>query len=248
MDLVLLNSLISALIISLLSFFGVLTFVFKDNIVKKISMFLVAFSTGALLGGAFFHLLPEIDGKMPEIDAYSLLLFGIILFYLLERILKWRHCHSDEGCDVHTFTYMSLFGDGIHNFIDGMVIVAAFNVSVEVGFATVIAIASHEIPQEMGDFGVLIHGGFSKNKALFWNFISALTAVAGVLVGYLLSKYTDNVSLALLPFAAGGFIYVAMSDLIPELHKEPGLKKSLVSFAIFSVGLIFMYVTKILFE
>ncbi len=248
MDSVLLNSLSGAFLISLFSLVGVFGFALRDGLLKKISMFLVAFSTGALLGGAFFHLLPETNGKIPLIDSYLLLLIGITLFYILERLLKWHHCHDGKACHVHTFTYMSLVGDGIHNFIDGLVIVSAFYVNFEVGLATVIAVASHEIPQEMGDFGILIHGGLSKTKALFWNFVSALTAVAGVIIGYLLVKNIDDISLALLPFAAGGFIYIAMSDLIPELHKEPGLRKSLYSFAMFVMGLMFMYLTKIFFE
>ncbi len=248
MDPILFNSLFAALMISLFSLCGAVGFVLRDKILNKISMFLVAFSTGALLGGAFFHLLPEAAEKMDYIEINAYLLIGIALFYLLERILKWRHCHSEKDCNVHTFTYMSLIGDGIHNFIDGLVIVSAFCVNFEVGLATTVAIASHEIPQELGDFGVLIHGGFSKSKALFWNFVSALTAIVGVIIGYCLVKNIDNASLLLLPFAAGGFVYIAMSDLIPELHKEPGLRKSLYSFALLVLGLMFMFITKLIFE
>ncbi|MFZ2125554.1 MAG: ZIP family metal transporter [Candidatus Saccharimonadales bacterium] len=248
MDIVLIFSLAATLFISLLSLIGVFAFMIGDKIEKKISMFFVAFSTGALLGGAFLHLLPESISDPSSLEPYLYLLLGIIIFYLLERLLKWHHCHNDGGCDVHTFTYMSLVGDGIHNFIDGLVIVSAFSVSFEVGLATTIAVASHEVPQELGDFFVLVHGGFSKIKALLWNFASATTAVIGALIGYILINNVENITSFVLPLAAGGFIYVSMSDLIPELHKENNLKKSLAYFTIFIIGLAFMYITKIAFE
>lgn len=248
MILVLTYSLIAAFVISLFSLVGVFGYLLSKKNLNKLSLLFVAFSTGALLGGAFLHLLPEAAENSDGLNIYIFLLFGIILFYFLERIFKWRHCHTAGDCDVHTFTYMSLIGDGIHNFIDGMIIVSAFSVSIEVGFATAIAVASHEIPQELGDFGVLIHGGFSKTKALVWNLISAMTAIIGVIIGYFLISSFESVSIFLLPFAAGGFIYISMSDLIPELHKENNLKKSLVYFGIFIIGLVFMYLTKIMFE
>jgi zinc and cadmium transporter len=250
MDSVLINSLIAGLAVSSLSLVGAIGLTMGDKLLKKISIFFVAFSTGALLGGAFFHLLPEATEGANDINVYVYLIIGIAVFYFLERILKWHHCHSGEKkcTDVHTFTYMSLIGDSIHNFIDGLVIVSAFSVSFEVGFATTIAVISHEIPQELSDFSILIHGGFSKTKALLWNFTSAIIAIFGVFVGYLLVNNVKDISLFLLPFAAGGFIYVSMSDLIPELHKEENLKKSIIYFLVFMVGLAFMYFTKMLFE
>lgn len=248
MSSVLFFSLISTIIISLFSLIGAFTYFFSSKKLNKIALFLVAFSTGALLGGAFLHLLPEATKGSAGLSIYMYLLFGIIVFYLLERLLKWHHCHGGAGCDVHTFTYMSLIGDGVHNFIDGIVIVSAFHVSTEVGIATSVAIASHEIPQELADIGVLIHGGFSRVKALLWNLMSALTAVLGVVAGYFLMSNIEDFSSFLLPFAAGGFVYISMSDLIPELHKEKSLKKSMLYFALFIIGLLFMYLTKILFE
>ncbi len=246
MNNILLEAIIATLIISAFSLVGVFSFAIGDKILKKITIFLVAFSTGALLGGAFFHLLPEAITGGDDLKPFIYLLFGIIIFYLMERLLKWHHCHEEEDCEIHTFTYMSLFGDGVHNFIDGLVIVSAFHISRELGFATTIAIAAHEIPQEFGDFGVLIHGGFSRIKALMWNLLSALTAVVGAIVGYLMISNIENFSLVLLPFAAGGFIYISMSDLIPELHKENNLIKSLINFLIFVLGLGFMYLVKII--
>ena len=246
---ILISALLAAVIISSLSLIGILGFLINDKLIKKTSMILVAFSTGALLGGAFFHLLPEssLDGE--NLTPYIYLIVGIIIFYLLERFLKWHHCHDEENnCQTHSFAYMSLIGDGVHNFIDGLVIVSSFYLSPEIGVATAIALATHEIPQELGDFGVLIHGGFSKTRAVVCNFVSALTAVAGVLVGFVMINNINNMSLVLLPFAAGGFIYISMSDLIPELHKENGLKRSVVYFLTFIAGLVFMYFAKILFE
>jgi len=248
MDQVLIYALVAAFFISVCSFVGVFGFAINDNILKRVSLFFVAFSTGALLGGAFLHLLPEAVRNPEELTPYVYLLIGIVVFYVIERLLKWHHCHEDQDCGVHTFTYMSLIGDGIHNFIDGLIIVASFNVSLEVGIATTLAVAAHEIPQELGEFGVLIHGGLSKFKALLWNFFSAISAIIGVATGYFLLNNVDNVSLYLLPLAAGGFIYISMSDLIPELHKEKSLKRSIIYFLIFLFGLAFMYLTKILFE
>lgn len=248
MENVLFNSLIATVVISMFSLIGALTFTMKDKLLKKASLLLVAFSTGALLGGAFLHLLPEVLVEGEYLNTFIYVLLGIIVFYLLERFLMWHHCHKDGHCDIHTFTYMSLFGDGLHNFIDGLVIVSAFAVSPHVGIATVIAVASHEIPQELGDFGVLIHGGFSKAKALTWNFISAVTAIFGAVLGYFLINSADHLTFFFLPLAAGGFIYISMSDLIPELHKENDIKKSFLNFGLFTLGLVFMYLMKIVFE
>ena len=163
----------------------------------------------------------------------------------MERVLHWNHCHNHGDCEVHTFSYMSLIGDGIHNFIDGLIIAASFIVSIPLGFLTSLAVIAHEIPQEISDFSILIYGGFSKKKALFFNFLSALTAVLGVLVGFVLSSSVENFVMYLLPIAAGGFIYIGASDLVPELHKEKDLKKSILSFGFFILGIVIMYLFKI---
>jgi zinc and cadmium transporter len=238
-------SLIASLIIGLLSLGGALTFAISKKLLSRLALYLVAFSTGALIGSAFFHLLPEALELAPALPTFGYLIVGISIFFILERYLKWHHCHEDGDCEVHTFTHMSLLGDGLHNFIDGLVIVSAFSVNLELGIITVVAMAAHELPQELGDFGILIHGGFSRTKALIWNFLSSLAAVAGVLVGYLLIQYSENIVSALLPLAAGGFIYVAMSDLVPELHKEPKLSKSVFNFVLFIAGVSFMLFVKL---
>ena len=143
---------------------------------------------------------------------------------------------------------MSLFGDALHNFIDGIIIIASFIVSVPLGITTTIMVISHEIPQEIGDFAILLYGGFTKYKALLFNFLTALTAILGALFGYFLSGLTSSIIPFTLPFAAGGFIYIAASDLVPELHREVNIKKSLSSFAFFMIGILFMWGIKLIFE
>lgn len=231
----------STFMISLIAFIGILTLSLKEKLLNEILILLVALSAGALMGGAFLHLIPEAIEFGSDIFIY--ILVGFVLFFLVEKILHWRHCHHGN-CKIHTFVYMNLFGDFVHNFIDGLVIAASFAVDIKLGITTVIAIALHEIPQEIGDFGVLIYGGFKKSKALLLNFLIALTAVLGGIAGYLLSGYTETFSMFLLPFAAGGFIYIAASDLIPELRKEAGLKKSLPIFIVFLIGIGIMYLVK----
>lgn len=234
---------ISTLIISLFSLVGVITLAVKESLVNKILLLLVGFSAGALAGGAFLHLLPESLERLSAGDTFLYTLIGFTLFFLLERILHWRHCHEGH-CDVHAFTFLNLYGDGLHNFIDGLVIAGSFVVSIPLGIATSLAVAFHEIPQEIGDFGVLVYGGFSKYKALAFNLLSALMAVIGGIVGYYLSGMIAGFSAALLPLTAGGFIYIAASDLIPELHKENNLLKANLAFVLFILGLLFMWSIK----
>jgi zinc and cadmium transporter len=241
----LIYSIIATGIVSLLSFIGVVALALKEKTLNKIILVLVAFAAGALLGGAFFHLLPEALDISLDLNIFVSLLIGFCMFFVLEKALYWRHCHEGK-CKVHVFTYLSLIGGGIHNFIDGLVIVSAFVVNTAVGIATTLAVISHELPQELGDFGTLVYGGFTKKKALVYNFLSAVLAVFGAVVGYFVASQITDFALYLLPFAAGGFIYIASSDLIPELHKETDKKRSLISFAFFLVGLAVMYLTKIL--
>lgn len=240
-------SLGATFIVSLIALIGIIGLAIKEKILKKILLILVGFSAGALIGGAFLHLLPEALEKTEYSTVIMALLSGFILFFLIEKFLKWRHCHIGK-CDVHTFTYMSLVGDGIHNFIDGIIIAASFIVSVPFGIITTIAVIAHEIPQEIGDFAVLVYGGFTKYKALLFNFLTAFTAVLGAVFGYFLSGLTENIIQFVLPFAAGGFIYIAACDLIPELHREVELKKSLWSFSFFMIGIFFMWLIKFVFE
>jgi len=236
--------LLSTCVVSLISLIGVFALVIKEDLLNKILFGLIGFSAGALIGGAFLHLLPEALEKSQSQDIFYALILGITLFFVMERYLHWRHCHERE-CGVHAFTYLSLFGDGFHNFIDGLVIAASFVSYLRLGVVTTLAIILHEIPQELGDFGVLVYGGLSKKKALIYNFISALTAVIGALVGYFVSDFFGGVCTKfILPLTAGGFIYIASSDLIPEIHKEKSLERSSLAFAAFLLGILFMALAK----
>jgi len=244
---VLLWSVGATFVVSLMSLVGIITLGIKNKTFDKILLLLVGFSAGALMGGAFFHLIPEAVEESGIEFVTFIVVVGFVSFFLVERILHWRHCHEGH-CDVHTFTYMSLIGDGIHNFIDGLIIAAGFSVDIRLGVITSVAVIAHELPQEIGDFAILVYGGFSKVKALFFNFLSAITAILGAVVGVFLFSLADVFSDFLVPFAAGGFIYIFASDLIPELHKEPKLVKSLLSFVMFLAGVALMIATKMIFE
>ncbi len=239
---VLLLILLSTLIISLISFIGVLTLSFKKKLLKKILLALVALSAGALIGGAFLHLIPESIAEFGD-SMLLYVLIGFAIFFLIEKILHWRHCH-DPNCKIHTFAYMNLFGDATHNLIDGLIIGASFIINIQLGIATTIAIALHEIPQEIGDFAVLVHGGFSRARALFVNFLTALTAILGGIISYFLSTVAEASMKYILPIAAGGFIYISASDLIPELRKETNIKKALINFVVFLFGIALMFAVK----
>lgn len=237
----------SVVLVSIVSLIGAVTLLLTAARVRFLLYVLVALSAGGMMGGAFFHILPEALEKIPALNVFITLLIGFSLFFLLERLILWRHCH-DGVCEVHPFTYLNLIGDGVHNFIDGFVIAVAYSVNIQVGIITTIAIVMHEIPQELGDFGVLIYGGFKPGRALFLNFATAVVAVAGAVVGYFLSHMMEGTIQYILPFAAGNFIYIAGSDLVPELHKEPKLSKALLAFVVFVAGLVLMAGLKIVME
>jgi zinc and cadmium transporter len=228
--------LVSVTTVSLISLTGIIFIGLKESLIKQLLMVLVGFSSGTLLGSAFLDLLPEaIEVAANAITPFYYVILGIVAFFAMEKFLHWRHCHEEE-CPVHMFAYLNLIGDGIHNFIDGMIIAATFLVSFDLGFATTLAVIFHEIPQEIGDFGVLIYGGFSKKKALTYNFMSALTAILGAITTYFLA-YLQSIEILLVPFAAGGFIYIAATDLMPELHKKSQIKVSIIQFITILLGI-----------
>ncbi len=233
----------STIVVSLISLIGIVSFLIKEDLLNKILFLFIGFSAGALIGGAFLHLIPEglEQGNPQRVFLYTIL--GFTLFFLLEKYLHWRHCH-DEICEIHPFTYLNLIGDGFHNFLDGMVIAASFLVSIKLGLVTTLAVILHEIPQELGDFAVLVYGGFTKTKALLFNLLSALTAVVGAVAGFFISSYAVSFYYFILPLTAGGFIYIASSDLIPELHKEKNTTKSISAFLSFLIGIIVMWLAK----
>ena len=242
MSLTWIYTLASVGITSLIGFIGIITFSIKGELLKRIVLFLVSFSAGALFGDAFLHLLPEAVAKSGFTPLISLsLIAGLMFFFILEKIIFWRHCHVETSADhPHPFAWMNLFGDGFHNFIDGMVIAGSYLVSFELGLATTLAVILHEIPQEIGDYGVLVHGGFGKIRALFLNFYAQLASVAGALLILTMNFDLAVINQFLVPFTAGGFIYIAGSDLIPELKKEVSLKQSLLQLTALFLGIALM--------
>ena len=240
--------LLSTFLVSLIAFVGVLALFLKEELLSKILLVLVSLSAGALLGGAFLHLIPEaIETAGESLNVFLYVLLGFSLFFVLEQFIHWHHCHKTPS--KHTIkpvSYLILFADGVHNFIDGLIIGGSFLMSVHVGIVTTLAVALHEIPQEIGDFGVLVHSGFEKIKALKMNFISGLTAILGGLTAYFLAGFVGGSIVFLLPFAAGNFIYIASSDLVPEIKHNRDLKKNLTNFLVFLVGILLMLGMKLL--
>ena len=253
-------ALVSVIIVSLLSLVGVFTLSFNEKTLRKYTFLLVSLAVGALLGGAFLHLIPESFAKIENSTTVSLeIIGGILIFLILEKFLHWHHGHHGE--DVHgeiecehnckqkkiaPVGHMILIADGMHNFIDGIVIGAAYLVSVETGIAATIAIILHEIPQEISDFGVLIHAGYTKARALWVNFLSALTAVFGTILILFAGNLSESLTIWLPPIAAGSFIYIAMSDLIPEMHKNTSKKESALQILFVIIGIAIMYLLLVL--
>jgi zinc and cadmium transporter len=229
------------LIISLCSLIGVVTLGMSTKSLSKILMYLVAFSAGTLMGNAFLDLIPEAANNLPISTVMGLTLVSFIGFFFIEKVLHWRHCHNGQ-CDTHSFGTLNLLGDAIHNCIDGLVIAGTFLLSPALGLSTTFAMAAHEIPQEIGDFGVLLHAGFTKRKAIMANLAVALTSVLGGILGFSYISQNPMFSYYLLPIAAGGFIYIAGSDLLPEIRKETHLAKSIASFGLFLLGIVVMMI------
>lgn len=245
----LLYALISAFIVSLIGLAVFLALYLSDKILKNILIYLVSFSAGGLMGGAFFHLLPE---SLEQLDNPLLIFVAVIVgfcaFFIVEKFLRWHHCHNKD-CHQHAHLgYLNLIGDAVHNLIDGIIIASTYVVSIPLGIVTTISIISHEIPQELGDFGVLLYSGMPKKKAMLYNFMVALIAVVGVFIGYFLSIYVQGITVFLIPAAAGGFIYIAASDLIPELQEEINARSSVKHFGVFILALVFMYLVKLIGE
>ncbi len=244
-------------LISFISFIGVLTLSFKKDFLKKILVVLVAFSAGALIGVAIFDLVPEtLEAAGSSASIY--IVSGILIFFVVERFIGWHHSHHEADIDPaghkehhHShekpFVYIALASESVHNFIDGTLIAASFIVNVPLGIATTIAVALHEIPQEIGDFAILLHGGLKPRKALFYNFLVAITAVAGGVISFFLSSQIENSIPVLLGIAAGGFLYVAIVDLLPELHKSgTGWKRNLAQLVSLGIGIVVIYLLGVL--
>lgn len=240
---VIILTLLSVIVVSLISLVGITLLGLKEKTLHTILLEMVSFSVGALLGEVFIHLLPEIANETGlDVQIGLVVLTGFMFSFVVEKFIHWHHCH-DEHCEhgksergIKPYAVLNLIGDGVHNFIDGVIIAAAYLASVPLGLATTLAVVLHEIPQEIGDFAVLIHGGFSKGKALAVNLLSAITAVIGAVLTLILSGKVENLVPYVLPFAAGTFLYIAATDLIPELHKETRTARSVCQFAAILAG------------
>jgi len=234
-----LYSLISVFGVSLVSLIGIFTISMNLDKLKKALLFLVSFAAGAMLGDAFIHLLPESMEESHLFTTVSIfVLAGIAMFFILEKIIFWRHCHIPTSEDhPHPVGIINLVGDGFHNFLDGVIIAGSFLASPALGFATTIAVFLHEIPQEIGDFSILIHAGFTRQKALKFNFLSALSAILGAVATILVGAKLESITAFLIPFTIGGFIYIATADLIPQIHREENTKHSFLQLIFFLFGI-----------
>jgi len=231
--------LIFSLFGSVFCLIGGIFLLWRQKLAKKIAIYLISFAAGALLGAAFLHMLPEAVSKAGgKILIYALI--GLLVMFLVEKFLLWYHCHNRK-CPVHGFAYTILIGDGVHNFVDGIIIGASFLISIPLGIITALAVAIHEIPQEIGDFGVLIHAGWKRKKVLLYNLLMAsATPIAAILV-YFSSSFFDKALVPLIAFAAGNFIYIAGSDLIPEIHKHYSPGKAILQSIFLGFGILFIW-------
>jgi zinc and cadmium transporter len=231
---------------SAIALVGSLTLVLREETLKKVLLPLVALAAGTLVGGALFHMIPASVNKLGnQLSTYIWILIGFALFLGLEQFLHWHHCHRAPS-EHRPLTYLILIADGVHNFIGGLAVAGAFLIDARVGISAWLAAAAHEVPQELGDFGILIHGGWKKGPALLYNFLSALTFLAGGLFAYA-AAYTADVTF-LLPFAAGNFIYIAAADLIPEIKHEESAMLNVVHFLSFLVGVALLLLVRFVFE
>ncbi|MFW9823269.1 MAG: ZIP family metal transporter [Candidatus Thorarchaeota archaeon] len=266
------------IVISFLSLIGLFMISLKERTLDKVLFILVAFATGTILATALFDLIPEALHHLEELNnggasislslVFIFIIFGFVIFFILERFIYWFHGHAHEeeenklvcysnitegidmpvnrGSNIKSFALLNLIGDGLHNFLDGVIIMVAFSTGVRSGLIITLAVAFHEFPQEIGDFGILLYGGFTKRKALLFNFLSALIALFGGLLALFLSDTVELFNLFFLAFSGGGFLYIACTELMPEMIKEKNLKKSVFQALIFISGIILIILLVIL--
>ena len=226
----------SGLVMAAIALVGSVTLLLRESTLRRIVLPLVALSAGSLLGGAFLHMIPAGLGETgSEFAAFLWILAGFTVFFALEQFLHWHHCHRASTDCRKPLGTMILLGDGLHNFLGGLAVAGTFLIDIRLGITTWLAAAAHEVPQELGDFGVLLHSGWSRRKALLFNVLSGLTFLVGGVVAWAVSSRID-VSF-LVPFAAGSFIYIGASDLVPEVNKHTDARANLVHFVLFVVGL-----------
>ena len=246
MSQVTLYSLGSVLLVSLIPVLGIVFLCISEELVRRSILFFVSFSTGALLGDVFIHMIPEMGENVAfQKDMYAIL-FGIVASFAIEKVIHWRHCHvlpsgPDDHSHIHPMGPLNLIGDTIHNFIDGLIIAASYVVSISVGISTTLAVVLHEIPHEVGNFAVLVHSGYSRKKAVLFTIYAQMSAIVGVILFLLARSSLTTLSAYMLPLAAGNFVYIAGSDLIPELHKETGLRHVFIQLFGMTLGILVMF-------
>ena len=235
---------LGGVLISSIALVGSVTLLLKDATLNRIVMPLVAFAAGSVLGGAFFHMLPTaLVRSRDDASVFLWTLIGFSLFFALEQFLHWHHCHRASSECREPLTYLILIGDGLHNFLGGIGVAGVFLIDCRLGLAAWLAAAAHEVPQEIGDFGVLIHGGWKKGRALLFNLISGLTFLLGAIVAYAASVRIDVGFL--IPFAAGNFIYIGASDLVPEVNKHRNASGNVIHFGSFVAGIALLWVIRV---
>jgi zinc and cadmium transporter len=250
-----LQTFLATLIISIFSLIGIFTISLNEKKLHKILLILVAYSAGTILGAALFDLLPEAVELVDEQLVFPIIAFGFVFFLLLERFLYWYHGHGHvheigktvEGGPTKSFAYLNLIGDFIHNFIDGMIIAAGFVNGLGIGITTSIAVAFHELPQEMGDYGILVYAGFQRRKALVLNFAAAFSIVLGGLFGSFFLGVIESLGGWMVAFSTGAFIFLSASELIPEMHEEQDRWKNLVQIFVLLLGMLTIYSLGIIF-
>ncbi|MBD3255801.1 MAG: hypothetical protein GF383_11960 [Candidatus Lokiarchaeota archaeon] len=254
-------------LIGLLSLIGLFMISIKEKTLDGILFILVAFATGTILATALFDLIPEALHHLEELNkegaalsesyVFFIVILGFVAFFIIERFIYWFHGHAHQHEDqlvcytnrlegtegleskknIKSFVFLNLIGDGLHNFLDGVIIMVGFLSDFTTGIIITLAVLFHELPQEIGDFGILMYGGFTKQRALFYNFVSAMIAILGGIVAFILSGLVETFNLVFLAFSAGGFIYIACTELMPELLKQRNAKKSVVQTILFLCGL-----------
>jgi|TARA_Y100000310_G_C20596746_1_gene770910 zinc and cadmium transporter len=235
-------AILSGFLVSLIALIGIILTPINPKRLEKLLIYFVSFSAGALLGGAFFHLIPEVVEEIGfTFFVSSLILGGIVISFIVEKVIHWHYNLALYGKDhTHPFAIMSLVGGSFHNLLDGLIIGGSYLINIPTGIAITGAVALHKIPKEMGWFGILMQEGFSKTKALCFNYISSLTTIIGAVLALLAGNYIENIQFFIVPLAAGGIIYLAGSDLIPELHKEKRVIKSILQLVSLLAGIAVM--------
>jgi zinc and cadmium transporter len=244
-------ALVSVIAVSLVSLVGLATIAMDETRVHRLATLFVSFAVGALLGDAFIHLIPEaFAGPVPRRAALGpslLILGGMMVFFIVEKLLRHQHgvlhehYHGQPELRRPELAAINILGDAIHNFIDGVVIGASYLVSPLLGLSTTIAVLLHEIPQEFGDFGILIHSGLTVRKAVLLNLASASVAILGTVLSLLAGTVAqETITTSLVPLTAGGFVYLAAADLIPELQHDRSLRALVVQTSLITLGIVIM--------